>query len=125
MDDVKKEIGLLITDASLNNIPFTNAKLKQEVQGVFNSKLGRLSSQITTETDRAFNTALEFGYKKSGLVTHKQWIAIIDANTTSICQRLNGEIAEIGQPFSSGDYTPPAHPNCRSRIANVTLSQRF
>lgn len=121
LDSVEKEITLFLTNTNLNNIPFTNVKLKQEIINIFSKYDSRLKSQVISETDRAFNTALEFGYKKSGLITHKQVIAVIDGKTSSICQSLNGEIVEIGQPFSSGDYTPPFHPNCRSRIVGISL----
>jgi SPP1 gp7 family putative phage head morphogenesis protein len=121
IDDVNKEITLLLTDTSLNGIPFTNTELRNEVAAIFDRKIGRLLSQVVTESTRATNAALEFGYKKSGLVTHKQWVAVVDANTSDICRQLNGEVVEIGQPFSTGDYNCPAHPNCRSRIVPLTL----
>jgi len=122
LDDITKEVTLLITDANLNNIPFTNQELKKDIQNIFGKYEERLKSQVVSETDRTFNTALEFGYKKSGVVTHKQWVSVIDDKTSSVCQQLNGEIVEIGQPFSIGIYTPPAHPNCRSRIKSITIS---
>lgn len=121
LDDVNKEITLMLTDTSLNGIPFTNAELREEVAAIFERKMPRILSQVVTESTRATNTALEFGYKKSGLVTHKQWVAVVDASTSDICRQLNGEIVEIGQPFSTGDYNCPAHPNCRSRIVPLTL----
>lgn len=121
-DDVNKEIGLFTTNIALNKVLISNTELKKEIQQIFMNKQSRLQSQITSETTRSFNTALEFGYKESGLVTHKQWVSVIDDKTTSICQALNGEIVEIGKPFSSGDYAPPAHINCRSRIVSLTLS---
>lgn len=122
-DDVEKEITLLVTNLNLNEVAITNTKLKAEIQSIFSKYQGRLNAQIVSETDRAFNTALEFGYKKSGLITHKQWISVIDNKTSSTCQTLNGEIVEIGKPFSIGVYTPPAHVNCRSRIVPLTLSE--
>lgn len=122
MDDINKEVGLLVTNIELNNIPIKNTELKKEIQKIFETKQARLESQITTETTRATNTGLIFGYKSSGLVTHKQWVAVIDDRTSAGCQALNGEIVEIGKPFSLGVYSPPLHPNCRSRVIPVTLS---
>jgi SPP1 gp7 family putative phage head morphogenesis protein len=124
LDDINKEVTLLLTDTALNAVPFSNAELKNEVVDIFERKMMRIQSQIITESTRATNTALEFGYKKSGLVTHKQWVSVLDASTSSICRQLNGEIVEIGKPFSTGDYACPAHPNCRSRIVPVTLTMR-
>jgi SPP1 gp7 family putative phage head morphogenesis protein len=123
LDDIQKEITLIITNSNLNNIPMTNVQLKSEISDVFNKKIDRLDSQVVSETDRSFNVALEYGYKQSGLVVSKQWVAVIDNVTSITCLTLNGEIAEIGKPFSLGFYNPPAHPNCRSRIVGITLSE--
>jgi len=123
LDDINKEITLLMTDASLNNIPFTNQEIKKEITQIFSKKQGRLDNQVITESTRSFNTALEFGYKKSGLVAKKQWVAVIDNKTTSICRALNGEIVDLGEPFSTGDYGAPAHFRCRSKIQAITISE--
>jgi SPP1 gp7 family putative phage head morphogenesis protein len=122
-DDINKEIVLFLTDIELNNIPFTNQALKAEIQTIFEKKQARLQSQINDSGIQTFNTALEFGYKQSGLVSAKQWVAVIDDKTTTGCLALNGEIVELGQPFSLGVYTPPLHPNCRSRIQPITITQ--
>lgn len=122
-DAIDKELTLLITDLSLNGAPITNQKLKEEIASVFSAKLPRLESQAITESTRATNTFLEIGYKESGLVAAKQWVSVIDDRTTGICQGLNGSIVEIGRPFATGDYQPPAHINCRSRIDPVTVSK--
>ena len=121
-DAINKEITLMLTDIELNNIPFTNAGLKREIREIFANKSARLASQVTTETTRAVNQGLKWGYDKSGLVTHKQWVAVIDSRTSSICLMGNGQIREFGKPFSTGDYGAPFHINCRSRIQNVTLA---
>ena len=34
-----------------------------------------------------------------------------------------GEIVELGQSFSTGDFNAPAHVNCRSRVEPLTLSE--
>ena len=122
LDNILKDITLLLTDVSLNNIPFKNSEFKEEIQSLFGKRLNQLESQVVTEITRGFNQALEFGFKESGVVTHKMWQSVIDDRTTEICLHLNGEIAELGQPFSTGDYQAPAHINCRSRVVSVTLS---
>lgn len=122
-DAINKEITLMLTNIELNNIPFTNAGIKREVQTIFDKFSARLASQVLTETTRATNEGLKFGYEQSGVITHKQWVAVIDDKTTSICLDGNGEIRQIGEPFSTGDYNPPFHINCRSRIQGLTISQ--
>jgi SPP1 gp7 family putative phage head morphogenesis protein len=123
LTDIEKEVGLLLTDISLNNIPISNAAFKKEIQNIFDKKIGRLESGVVTETTRSRNQGLEFGFKESGLVTHKIWVSVLDDRTTEICTHLNGEIAEIGKPFSTGDFNAPAHVNCRSSIEPITLSE--
>jgi SPP1 gp7 family putative phage head morphogenesis protein len=122
-DAIDKEITFLITDLSLTGAPISNTKLKQEIASIFAAKEPRLESQAITESTRATNTFLEIGYKESGLVAAKQWVSVIDDRTTGICQGLNGAIVDIGKPFPTGDYQPPAHINCRSRIQAITVSK--
>lgn len=123
MDSVNKEITLFLTNIELNNIPFTNAGLKAEVKRIFQAKTARLASQVITESNRIANTGLKFGYDQSGVITHKQWVAVIDSKTTRICLSGNGEIRQIGEPFSTGDFGAPFHINCRSRIVGLTVSE--
>ncbi len=42
-----------------------------------------------------------------------EWIASMSERTCPICSGMNGEIVEVGAPFSSGVTNPPAHPMCR------------
>lgn len=120
-DAVEKELTLLITDKNLNGVPISNTKLKEEIKVLLDSKIPRLESQVVTETTRIANTAIEYGYGDSGLVVQKQWLSVIDGRTTNICLSLNGEVADIGSPFSNGDFRPPAHINCRSRVTSIEL----
>jgi len=122
LDNIEKDITLLLTDVSLNEIPFTNAAFKKEIQKLFDKRLGQLKSQVVTETTRSNGQGLEFGFKESGVVTHKMWQSIIDDRTTEICRHLNGEIVELGKPFSTGDYREPAHIGCRSKVVSLTLT---
>ena len=123
-DAISKELNLMTTDISLKGVPISNTKLKREIRAVMSNKLPRLESQAVTETTRIANTALQFGYRDSGLVTSKQWVAILDSKTTTICRQGNGEIVDIGEPFSTGDFTAPFHVNCRSRIQAITISRQ-
>lgn len=123
LDNVEKDATLLLTDVSLNEIPFSNIAFKKEIQKLFDRRLGQLNSQVISETTRSNNQGLEFGFKESGVVTHKIWQSIIDDRTSGVCRHLNGEIVELGKPFSTGDYNAPAHINCRSSVAPLTLSE--
>lgn len=121
-DSIEKELTLFLTNKELAGVPITNREFREEITRVFAAKLPRLESQVITETNRVASTALQVGYKQSGLVVAKQWVAIIDNKTTGICLKGNGEIVPLGEPFSTGDYTSPFHINCRSSIASVTIS---
>jgi len=123
-DAISKEISIFVTDYQLSGLPISNTKLKSEIKKLFSDKLARLESQVITETTRVAGTALNFGYEASGVITHKQWVAILDDRTTSICRDGNGEIVEIGKPFSDGLYSEPHHINCRSRTKGLTLSEQ-
>jgi SPP1 gp7 family putative phage head morphogenesis protein len=63
----------------------------------------------------AFDQAQEEGLL-TGSAT-KTWIATPDELTCPICEPLDGETVPLDEEFSSGDDSPPAHPNCRCSIA--------
>jgi SPP1 gp7 family putative phage head morphogenesis protein len=44
---------------------------------------------------------------------NREWIATPDDRTCPECEDLNGEVAPLDAPFSSGEMSPPAHPSCR------------
>lgn len=123
LSSIEKDMGILLTTIDLNEIPFTNAAFKREIQFLFQKKMGQVETGIITEVNRAVGKGLIFGYEESGVVTHKQWVSVIDNRTTPICLHLNGEIVELGQPFSTGDYSEPAHFNCRSKVIPLTLTE--
>lgn len=46
----------------------------------------------------------------------KRWMTVPDEvapDPCDECEPLNGTTAKLDEPFASGDYEPPAHPNCR------------
>lgn len=54
---------------------------------------------------------------KSGMSWDKQWSAEPDA--CDECMTMDGEVVGVADSFSSGDMTPPAHPNCRCDITLI------
>lgn len=87
----------------------------------------RAQTIAVTETTRAYAEAeLEAGraLKKEypDVRVVKQWFTSNDelSQTCDICGPMEGEEVEIDEPFSSGDYAPPAHPNCRCFIQQRT-----
>jgi SPP1 gp7 family putative phage head morphogenesis protein len=53
------------------------------------------------------------------LMSGVQWVAVLDARTSSICQDLAGQVF----PVDSGPR-PPAHPNCRSTTIPVFKGEK-
>lgn len=95
-----------------------------------------------TETMRAQNEGALLGYKASGVVEAKRWLAIDDLRTCSLCHYMNGRIlgldgtwfeqgSSITLPKLSGKGTetftfnyeaitrPPAHPHDRCCLSPV------
>lgn len=86
-------------------------------------RLGRLAS---TETSQAYNDehAAEWADFVDTAKTDprnliwlgllfRRWDAILDRKTCPICARLDGEVAIVGQGFSSGYEPGSVHPHCR------------
>lgn len=68
-----------------------------------------------TETAKAETQGSIAGWKASGLVAGKQFIAAPEC--CADCQELDGEIVPLDDEFQEGD--PPVHPNCRCAILPV------
>jgi len=68
-----------------------------------------------TESTAANNEGFIEAYKQSGVTTHKEWIAVMDARTRPEHQALDGKIVKVGERFSNG-LMYPQEPNCRCVI---------
>lgn len=78
----------------------------------------RAETIASTEVNSAMSHATVEKLKTVG-VEYKQWI-IADDDADDICKG-NEEDGPIptGEAFSSGDFYPPAHPNCRCAVTGV------
>lgn len=76
-----------------------------------------------TEVARAMNYGREIGYKRSSLVTHKQWLVAWDDRLCEQCRPLANQIAPLGAEFMAQTgakvLNPPLHPNCRCTILPI------
>ena len=96
----------------------TIAELTGRVNKVFkNYKVDRAEMIARTEATNANNDGLLEAYKQSGVVSHKEWIAVLDSCPE--CQAVNGDVVEMNSNFANGLTYPPAHPNCRCVIGPV------
>ncbi len=117
-EDVRKEIRRVVRQGILDGKSMR--KVAKELRDVgFTRKKWRLNTIARTEVMRASNYGRLEGYKKSVVVKYKQWLTAFDDRTCPECEVMNGEIAEIDKPFSSGEQAPPLHPNCRCTIVPV------
>lgn len=70
-----------------------------------------------TELNRATSAGSLDTYEAAE-IEEVQWAAL---EPCDICEENDGQIVRLGQPFNSGDYQPPAHPNCRCALLPVVL----
>jgi len=91
--------------------------LTKRVGEIFDSREKWEAERIArTETIEAHNQADLLAYEQSGVVSKKEWLAEPDA--CELCQ-IDGESVLLKENFSTGDDSPPAHPNCRCTILPV------
>jgi SPP1 gp7 family putative phage head morphogenesis protein len=87
-----------------------------EMMGDAELTLGRVRTAVRTNVFDAFNEA-RFDYftdpSLNGFVEALEYSAILDDNTTDICEELDGSTYPADSDFWS-QYTPPNHFNCRS-----------
>lgn len=71
-----------------------------------------------TEISAAQNKAmLKAGYEfndHSDRQVRKIWL--LGPNPCPICEENGEETLELDETFSSGDFTPPVHPNCMCEV---------
>ena len=123
---VTKELQSDIIQLVQNGI--NDKKSTKEIKEAISSKFDTFSDWRSnmiarTETTRIINEGKMLGYKESGLEGNKVWITAPYEPTRSseICQRLKNQEVPLDDLFIDPDtrmgfMTPPAHPNCRSRI---------
>ena len=93
-------------------------QLTSRVAEVFDNREKWESERIArTETIEAHNQADIMAYEQSGVIAKKEWLAEPDA--CEICQALDSEQVLLAEDFSTGDDSPPAHPNCKCAILPV------
>lgn len=83
----------------------------------------RADTIVNTEVANAMQQAEIHTYYDQG-IEKKTWVTSEDDLVDDECAELDGEIVGIGDNFSSGDSTPPLHPNCRCYIQAVLDSDQ-
>lgn len=120
----KAQIGLAqgaTTQQVMDEILGTGLRGLKGRDGVFRSATHRaetIGRSITNEiiNKGALQTYSQVSEKSPELGLRKVWQAVSDHRTSEICSNLDNQVVDMGDKFPGGFETPPAHPNCRSRI---------
>ena len=102
-------------------------EMAKRVSGVFDATTSRAKTIARTEGNRIRNEAHNRAYMDSGIDGMKEWSAHEDSRISDVCKNLNGQKVPLDGVFTATNkdnageqfVTPPAHPNCRSRIVFV------
>jgi uncharacterized protein with gpF-like domain len=104
---------------------FTPDRLKREIQASYGFSKDRAKMIAKTEMNRASSQGALAGWKRSGVVSGKEWIISDDHDeATADCDcgdNADAGVVPIDDAFPSGDDGPPNHPNCNCSMA-ATLS---
>jgi len=93
----------------------TNDDLARDILDATTFSRDRADMIARTESAMADVNGTYAGWKASGVVAGKQFMAAPDC--CDECQESDGEIVEIDDEFSAGE--PPLHPNCRCGVLAV------
>jgi len=102
---------------------WSNQRLAASIRDSYAFSPERAMTIARTETANADIQGNMIAYEKSGMVKGKRWL-VAQSDYCPICER-NGEDGEIGfdEPFNSGVFHPPAHPNCRCDVIPVLVAE--
>jgi hypothetical protein len=107
------------TENAINEFVGTRIKqLKRSFRQLDNDQIKRQPELIdTTETDAAKWFGQTKGHEAKGDGAYKMWTAL-DPCEECAANEDEGPIP-VGEEFQSGDYAPPAHPNCTCDLEYV------
>jgi SPP1 gp7 family putative phage head morphogenesis protein len=86
-------------------------QLSKRIDAIFGPVRGEMIA--VTEVTRSFAQSQLETWNAVGVVERKRWNTANDALVCPICGPLNGQTANVNEPFPGGINAPPAHPRCR------------
>ena len=102
--------------------------LQRRIDQLVEWRLNLIATQLSTEIVESSKDAAFSYLASTGQVNiaeyEKEWVSVIDENTTQICTSSHRTRAQIGRNFSNGRPYPPAYPPvhpCRSAIRLVKI----
>lgn len=96
--------------------------IAQNLRKFFDEQASFRAERIArTEVVRGYQEGNLEGYLQSGNVVSKRWLTAGDELVDDDClqNEKDGEIP-LDAGFSSGDFSPPVHPNCRCDLVPIT-----
>ncbi len=115
IDDATRDMIRDTTTQALDE-GWTTTDLADALQDSYAFSDARAETIARTELARADIEGNTIGWKASGLVSGKQWLAAPDC--CDDCQDYDGDIAALDDSFEDGADVP-LHPNCRCAILPV------
>ncbi|MCL2656823.1 MAG: phage portal protein [Betaproteobacteria bacterium] len=96
---------------------WSNDKLASALQEHYAFSDARAETIARTETAFADTAGAMEGWRASGLVSKKEWLAAPDC--CDACQELDGDIVGLDELFEGGVAAAPLHPGCRCDVLPV------
>ncbi len=83
---------------------------------------GKARILVRTEANAIFNESVRNVIDKNPLVKGYRYRAVLDSKTSSICQDMDGTYIPK-EDVVPGRNFPPLHPNCRSTVTTILVSE--
>lgn len=99
---------------------WSTRRLADELKQAHAFSAARAETIARTESAAAVNRGQLIAFQSSGLVSGIRWITKRDNRVEPHCrENESAGMIDFGLKFPSGHMHPPAHPNCRCRLAAV------
>jgi SPP1 gp7 family putative phage head morphogenesis protein len=99
-------------------------ELAERISGSLGFSEARAETIARTELIRASNAAALEAFKQSGVVDGKSWLTAGDDQVEEDCEMNEADgVIPLDDDFSSGDDSPPSHPNCRCALQAEFLDE--
>lgn len=101
---------------------FTVDTIIADLQKNTNITAGKAKLLVKTESNAIFNDQIEEAIRNNPLVKGYRFRATLDSRTSDICAEHDGKYYSK-EELQPGVNFPPLHPNCRSSVTTVLLSE--
>jgi hypothetical protein len=116
-DETRDGINSLLTKAIEDG--WSVDRFADELDGAYAFSGNRADVIARTETRLADSKGQLAGWKQSGVVAQKVWLVSNDGCCDDCQGNADDGPIDIDDDFSSGDDSPPGHPNCQCVVAPI------